>query len=177
MDKLAKAGLFDYWKRQDLPVRDPCSADSDFRERQLRNGDLASTYILCGTGYLLALISFIFEIGSRFLSNRKCKTGYFFLLKVTVIEAVTLYKFQKSVQGQLVPAVKPLGFYKGNLSVPSGQPFFDTDKFLKNINGRDYVVMKTPDGRTRLVPKQDGLQALKPVYNPPPPISYTGYMS
>jgi hypothetical protein len=80
------------------------------------------------------------------------------------------------VHGQLVPAEKPLGFYKGNLSVPGAPTFFDTDKFLKNINGRDYVVMKTPDGRTRLVPKQDGLQALQPVYNPPPPISY-GYMS
>ena len=79
------------------------------------------------------------------------------------------------MQGQLVPADKtnPLSFYKGNLSVPTGAPtFFDTEKFLKNINGRDYVVMKMPDGRTRLVPKNDGIQALQPVYNPPPPISY-----
>ncbi|OXA53118.1 glutamate receptor ionotropic, kainate 2 [Folsomia candida] len=151
MEKLTKAGLFDYWKRKDLPVRDPCSADSDFRERQLRNGDLASTYILCGSGYLLAFVSFIFEVLSKLIFNRK-------------------------LQGQLVPAEKPLGFYKGNLSVSGASTFFDTDKFLKNINGRDYVVMKTPDGRTRLVPKQDGLQALQPVYNPPPPISY-GYMS
>lgn len=81
------------------------------------------------------------------------------------------------VNNQLVPAEKPLGFYKGNLSVPPGAaPFFDTDKFLQNINGRDYVVMKTPDGRTKLVPKNGGLQALQPVYNPPPPITYS-YMT
>jgi hypothetical protein len=84
MDKLAKAGLFDYWKRRDLPVRDPCSADSDFRERQLRNGDLQSTYILCGSGYLLAFISFLFECISRLVFNRKSKFTYFnfsFLVK------------------------------------------------------------------------------------------------
>jgi len=33
--------------------------------------------------------------------------------------------------------------------------------------------MKTTDGRTRLVPKTDGLQALQPVYNPPPPLSFS----
>ncbi|CAG7827947.1 unnamed protein product, partial [Allacma fusca] len=33
LDKLTKAGLFNYWRRKDLPVKDPCSADSDFRER------------------------------------------------------------------------------------------------------------------------------------------------
>jgi len=67
-----------------------------------------------------------------------------------------------------------LSFYKGNLTVPAGAPtYFDTDKFLKNINGRDYIVMKTADGRTRLVPKNDGMQALQPVYQPAPPISYS----
>lgn len=179
MEKLTKAGLFDYWKRKDLPVRDPCSADSDFRERQLRNGDLASTYILCGSGYLLAFVSFIFEVLSKLIFNRK-RTS--FIIKFLRFYSRVVYMYGNSilflfaVQGQLVPAEKPLGFYKGNLSVSGASTFFDTDKFLKNINGRDYVVMKTPDGRTRLVPKQDGLQALQPVYNPPPPISY-GYMS
>ncbi|CAG7832708.1 unnamed protein product, partial [Allacma fusca] len=113
-------GLFNYWRRKDLPVKDPCSADSDFRERQLRNGDLMTTYILCGCGYLLAFVSFILEVILKFVYGRKMK-------------------------GQLVPAdkINPLSFYKGNLSVPAGAPtFFDTEKFLKNINGRDYVVMK-----------------------------------
>jgi len=82
------------------------------------------------------------------------------------------------VKAQLVPVDKAgMSFYKGNLTVPPGAPtYFDTEKFLKNINGRNYIVMKTADGRTRLVPKSDGMQALQPVYQPPPLISF-GYMS
>jgi len=79
MDKLSKAGMFDYWRRKKLPVKDPCSADSDFRERQLRNGDLQSTYILCGFGYLLGVISFIVENLHYFVLNRRSKWEIIFV--------------------------------------------------------------------------------------------------
>lgn len=75
-----------------------------------------------------------------------------------------------------------LGFYKGNLAVPPGNhAIFDTEKFLKNINGRDYVVMKTSDGRTKLVPKNattgpGAVAALKPAYEASPQMSF-GYLS
>lgn len=74
LDKLTKAGLFHYWKTQDLPTRDPCNADSDFRERQLRNGDLMTTYILCGSGYLLAFITFVCECAHKYIFNRKSES-------------------------------------------------------------------------------------------------------
>lgn len=70
-------------------MKDPCSPDSDFRERQLRNGDLKTTYLLCAAGYSMAFISFVVEVVSKWFANRKSKFySYFYNLDLWFLNQI-----------------------------------------------------------------------------------------
>lgn len=166
---LFESGIVKYKMREDLPNTEICPMNLGSKERQLRNSDLLMTYVLVGAGFGVAAVVFIIEQLLRFTGAHKSthasnapKMNNFFSEKSILRSNKRDGKFKfatftdnNNVKGTLwhemntgsqAPAPPPYHalFQPPFPNSPNGAK--------KNINGRDYWIVKSVYGETKLIP-------------------------
>ncbi|GJQ83946.1 hypothetical protein Trydic_g8685 [Trypoxylus dichotomus] len=141
LEHLVESGIVMYSLREGLPDTQICPLDLGSKERQLQNTDLIMTYYIVVGGFIVSTIAFLCE-----LMCTKCKSR----IKSTSPDALFTItndsKGNRSKDNHLLPPPPPYH----TLFKP---PFTNSENAeTKNVNGRDYWVVKSVDGSTILVP-------------------------
>ncbi|XP_077291675.1 ionotropic receptor 76b [Arctopsyche grandis] len=141
---LVQSGIISFKMRYDLPANQICPLNLKSNERRLRNSDLAMTYLLAGFGIVMSMLVFIFEV---FLKNWKRICTHSFVKKFERFEA-NEEKSPTSKIDKLSPGPPPYQSIFGE----TYESVYNSGGKRQNINGREYWVLKLPNGDTRLIP-------------------------
>ncbi|CAK1578631.1 unnamed protein product [Parnassius mnemosyne] len=139
--KLLEGGIVDFLKRRDLPSTKICPLDLQSKDRRLRNSDLMMTYVIMAIGFAAAIASFIGEIFIKrstrinineqaYTDNKKRKTSRF---------------IENNNDNSRPPPYDSLFGGKSRYKISDQSQ-------IKIINGREYRVVNTVNGETRLIP-------------------------
>ncbi|XP_017777071.1 PREDICTED: glutamate receptor ionotropic, delta-1 [Nicrophorus vespilloides] len=168
---LVESGIIKYKLREDLPNTAICPLDLGSNERQLRNADLLMTYVIVGAGFIVSLTVFLIELAvAHFKSNE---------LKVRTPKLQNLFTESNNNNNNNKPKRnRKAGFEFANFednNHVNGKLWHEMDGAVhpppppyhalfhppfanspngikKNINGRDYWVVKSVYGDTKLIP-------------------------
>ncbi|KAI4462462.1 ionotropic glutamate receptor [Holotrichia oblita] len=139
---LVESGIVMYSLREGLPDTQICPLDLGSKERQLQNTDLIMTYYIVVGGFIVSTIAFLIELlctkcNGKIKSNKQSRADTLF----TVAE-----KKGRMDENRLFPPPPP---YHALFKPPFPH---SENATTKNVNGRDYWVIKSVDGNTRLIP-------------------------
>ncbi|XP_049888144.1 glutamate receptor ionotropic, delta-2 [Pectinophora gossypiella] len=140
---LLQAGIVDFLQSRDLPSTKMCPLDLQSKDRKLRNSDLQMTYVIMGIGLATAGAVFITEVVLRRYINRAHN-------KTDTVPKTTKRKKSKKIRFKDRDDSRP----------PPYDSLFGLNARYKNrenakkkiINGREYYVVDTISGDTRLIP-------------------------
>nr|AVH87308.1 ionotropic receptor 20 [Holotrichia parallela] len=144
LEHLVESGIVMYSLRKGLPDTEICPLDLGSKERQLQNTDLLMTYYIVAGGFIVSTIAFAGE-----LLCTKCSVR---IKSYNAAGSKNLFTISKKTkkgvlnEDHLVPPPPP---YHALFKPPF--PHSENAK-TKTINGRDYWVVKSTDGDTRLIP-------------------------
>lgn len=156
MEYLVESGIVKYKLNEGLPKNPICPLDLGRKERQLRNIDLLMTYIIIGIGFIISFGIFVGELIFNWFVNRK--------MNVPTLEAAEKQtNYGKNIVGfNANYAFGKTGYLGGeDLSFPPPPPYNalfkpavvrTTNSEKRIVNGREYWVVKSEGGETRLVP-------------------------
>nr|AOG12850.1 ionotropic receptor [Eogystia hippophaecolus] len=140
LTNLLQAGIVNFLKNRDLPSTKICPLDLQSKDRRLRNSDLMMTYLIMVIGLAAAIAVFIMEIIIKKCFHIRLKTEGP-RPKRTRANRV---RFQNHDETQPPPYESLFG---------RNSRYKMTDQFqTKIINGREYWVVDTVSGDTRLIP-------------------------
>nr|XP_026491365.1 glutamate receptor ionotropic, delta-2 [Vanessa tameamea] len=141
LSNLIQSGIVTFLQHQDLPSTKICPLDLQSKDRQLRNSDLLMTYLIMVAGLAAAIAVFIGEIFFKRWITKKNNKG----------ENPKRTKKRRTKDFSL-------GNYDDTRPPPYDSLFgnskysFNSDSEKRIINGREYYVVHTPSGDTRLIP-------------------------
>ncbi|XP_075235011.1 ionotropic receptor 76b isoform X2 [Lycorma delicatula] len=128
-----ESGIITHLASKSLPNNPICPLDLRSKERQLRNSDLLTTYIVIISGFIAASIAFIFELLWRNYSSTSFKTTW-------PLYDVINYNNNNNKKSKHYPKWK-----RRLMSITNKNPIIE-------INGREYYSITTHDGTKRLIP-------------------------
>lgn len=153
-----------------LPNTQICPLDLGSKERQLRNSDLYMTYIIVAAGFVISATIFISELIFNYFFYAKIEENVQFNDNLHVHETKhkdKLFALNKLIMKEHLkknnnkrnkdddksvdapPPPPPPPSYHALFRPPFA---FSPNGTKKLINGREYWVVKTHEGETRLVP-------------------------
>lgn len=144
LEHLVESGIVMYSLREGLPDTQICPLDLGSKERQLQNSDLIMTYYIVIGGFIVSTIAFLCELlctkcNGRHKSNDQRGPDVLFVTNMNS-------KGNKLNDNYLFPPPPP---YHTIFKPPFPN---SEDTRIKTVNGRDYWVVKTIDGNSKLVP-------------------------
>lgn len=137
---LVESGIVMYSLREGLPDTQICPLDLGSKERQLQNTDLIMTYYIVVGGFIVSTIAFLMEVLCT-----KCN-GEIKSSKQPHADSLFTVAEKKVDENRLFPPPPP---YHALFKPPFPQ---SENATTKKVNGRDYWVIKSVDGSTRLIP-------------------------
>nr|QBB73022.1 ionotropic receptor [Protaetia brevitarsis] len=144
LEHLVESGIVMYSLREGLPDTQICPLDLGSKERQLQNTDLIMTYYIVIGGFIVSTIAFMCELlyircnGRHQSSDQRGPDALFVITKNS--------KGNKLNDNYLFPPPPP---YHAIFKPPFPN---SEDTRMRTVNGRDYWVIKTSDGNSKLVP-------------------------
>lgn len=151
---LVEAGIVKHQLGNGLPNTEICPLNLGSKERQLRNSDLFTTYVVIFMGFGISGTVFICEIIYRYRNKLCC--------------SVKLRIPDPKSDGYYTNNVKNNNYFNNNYGTggikkifkdaydqappPYHVLFGQRDAEKKLVNGREYWVIKSYDGETRLIP-------------------------
>lgn len=136
---LVEAGIVKHQLGDGLPNAEICPLNLKSKERQLRNSDLFTTYVVILMGFGVSGTVFLGEICYRY-RNKFCCTA-----KLNTPDGKEKHNFVADKLEQHYKHLPPPPYHS-----LFGQPKENAQK--KIVNGRDYWVIKSFEGDTRLIP-------------------------
>ncbi|XP_033607033.1 ionotropic receptor 93a isoform X2 [Cryptotermes secundus] len=131
---LVEAGIVKHLLKQGLPPTEICPLNLRSTERQLRNGDLFTTYMVVVVGFISAIVAFVGEV--FYTTMKRCSAGN----KTEISD---------------IDWTGNLGYKKSQLFPPSYSSLMQQQHGFgkhQNINGRDYLVINSKPGDPQLIP-------------------------
>lgn len=147
---LVEGGIIKYKLLKGLPKAVICPENLGSTERQLRNGDLMTTYYVTITGFCTSAVVFVTEMFFKLLNIRTFNRSRQTERKRKVANATV--KTISNITGYSPPPPYATIFQKSNIG--------KNNHVRKMINGRDYIVVKEFDGNSRLIPLRTPSAAL-----------------
>ncbi|PSN56156.1 Ionotropic receptor 76b [Blattella germanica] len=132
---LVETGIVKHLLKKDLPPTEICPLNLKSTERQLRNGDLFTTYMVVVIGFIAGIAAFIGEV--MYTTVKRCAAGTKIEVPDTDWNGNVGYK-----KSQLFPP--PYSVFMQQQPPPFGKH--------QNINGRDYLVINNKTGGPQLIP-------------------------
>ncbi|KAM3968043.1 ionotropic receptor 76b [Aphomia sociella] len=143
LDYLLQAGIIKYLQTRDLPSTKMCPLDLQSKDRQLLNSDLMMTYMIMIIGMAAAAAVFIGEIiVKRYLRIKIRKHDKHKRKKTKFSKNHTVHSYDDSLPP---PYDSIFGRRHPNYKIKEGCQ-------SKIINGREYLVVDTTHGDSRLIP-------------------------
>ncbi|XP_050362597.1 glutamate receptor ionotropic, delta-2 [Nymphalis io] len=141
LSNLIQSGIVTFLQHQDLPSTKICPLDLQSKDRQLRNSDLLMTYLIMVAGLAAAIAVFIGEIFfKRWITKKKSKGENPKRTKKQRTRGFRLRNYDDTHP-------PPYDSLFGNSKYK-----FHSDSEKRIINGREYYVVHTHNGDTRLIP-------------------------
>ncbi|XP_069680618.1 glutamate receptor ionotropic, delta-1 [Periplaneta americana] len=131
---LVETGIVKHLLRKGLPPTEICPLNLRSTERQLRNGDLFTTYMVVVVGFASAIAAFVGEV--FYTTVKRCSQGAEIELPDTDWTGNVGYK-----KSQMFPPPYSV--------LMQQQPGLGKHQ---NINGRDYLVINSKTGDPQLIP-------------------------
>ncbi|XP_052758786.1 glutamate receptor ionotropic, delta-1 [Galleria mellonella] len=140
---LSRAGIVNFLQTRDLPSTKMCPLDLQSKDRQLRNSDLLMTYMIMVIGLSAATAAFIGEIVVKRYIRIKIRRHGKQKRKKT--------KFNKNHMVHMYDDSRPPPY---DSIFGRRNPNYKVTEELqtKIINGREYLVVDTTHGASRLIP-------------------------
>ncbi|XP_063375124.1 glutamate receptor ionotropic, delta-2 isoform X2 [Cydia amplana] len=139
---LLQSGIVTYLETRDLPSTKICPLDLQSKDRKLRNSDLSMTYMLMGVGLATAIAVFGGEMIIRYYVRIKIRTNR--SEKTKTVKSSKHRRFR--IQDDSHPPPYDSLFGHNSRYKMNGH------STTKIVNGREYWVVGTVSGDTRLIP-------------------------
>lgn len=137
-----EAGIVKHQLGDGLPNTEICPLNLGSKERQLRNSDLFTTYVVILMGFGISGTVFVGEVCYKY-RHKFCCTA-----KLQTPDPAKMDNYNNNLSYEKAKD----NFIKA-LPPPSYQTLFGQKNAQKRIvNGRDYWVIKSFEGDTRLIP-------------------------
>ncbi|XP_047989105.1 glutamate receptor ionotropic, delta-2 isoform X2 [Leguminivora glycinivorella] len=141
---LLQSGIVTYLEHRDLPSTKICPLDLQSKDRKLRNSDLSMTYMLMGVGLATAIAVFGGEMIIRYYVRIKIKKNRGEKCKMKTSKSSKHKRFRVQDDSHPPPYDSLFGI--------NSRYKMDAKSTSKIINGREYWVVGTVSGDTRLIP-------------------------
>lgn len=163
LEHVVEAGIVKFKMGEGLPNTQICPLNLGSKERQLRNSDLSMTYVIVAAGFVISATIFTGELFMRYCCYKKNlnnvafsdnlnvtepdkKEKLFTMAKMAFNEKLKSNESKHDNENDILPPPPP---YHALFRPPFA---FTPNGTKKIINGREYWVVKTHNGETRLVP-------------------------